>query len=362
MAYTVANPPIDTVEGDLVRLWTSNLPVVGDAHAKYSWYYRDNPIGPGHAMMLNSTTDSEPVGCGGIGLRRLYVRGKPIETALLADLAVDKAHRTLMPALVLTKALRNYCRDRYELTYGFPNKHAEALFKRIGSHFLGRYTRYVLVLRSAGYLANHIADARIAQGAGWLADTSLRVRRRFKQPTGIIRQGLRLDWVNVSDHDPIANHSLDLRLNNLWGAASQRYPVIGYRGADFLRWRILNRPNGAAELAVLVDHDTESFRGYAAIEGDGNTAHIVDMLARSDDDEMSLLIAVARTMYHRGCTSLSLRFLGAPTFVRRLLSLGFRARESNRVMILDVADSLQSDREFLHDSSNWFILDGDEDS
>ena len=367
MAYSVSTPNVDSAAATLVRLWTDNLPVVGDPHAKFRWYDRDNPIGVGHAMLLSSGETDVAVGCGGIGIRRLFVNGTPIETALLADLAVDKAHRTLMPALVLTKALRNYCREHYQLTYGFPNKHAEALFKRIGSHFLGRYTRYALVLRSAAYIGNRIGDKfgggpRVAQSAGWVADASLRIRRRLR-PTGVWRHGLRLDWADTAAHpDHAADHALDNRLNQLWAVSSHRYAVMGYRGADFVRWRFLDRPNGPAELALLVERDSSVIRGYAAVERDGGAAHVVDLLAASDEDETALLTALAREMYQRGCTSLSLRFLGSPSFVERLLNLGFRPRDSNRAMILEVGDALQPQRDMLHDLTNWYILDGDEDS
>ena len=85
-------------------------------------------------------------------------------------------------------------------------------------------------------------------------------------------------------------------------------------------------------------------------------------MAASDEDETALLTALAREMYQRGCTSLSLRFLGSPSFVERLLNLGFRPRDSNRAMILEVGDALQPQRDMLHDLTNWYILDGDEDS
>src|SRR5262249_27396916 len=91
----------------LVRLWTENLPVRGDPHAKLHWFYGDAPGGRGTAFLLRASDDAF-VGCAGLSGRTLYYRGHPIRAALLADFAIDKRHRSGLAALTLQRAVKRH--------------------------------------------------------------------------------------------------------------------------------------------------------------------------------------------------------------------------------------------------------------
>lgn len=118
--------------------------------AKHRWQYVDNPSGPTgvpgprrrrHRGRLRRHH-----------LRQLWHRGRAHRAALLADLAIDRAHRTVLPALILQHAVKRHVDASYDLSYGFPNAHAVGIHRRIGYHEHGTMPRYVRVLRHARLL------------------------------------------------------------------------------------------------------------------------------------------------------------------------------------------------------------------
>src|SRR5687768_3975819 len=118
--YVVERRPVAEVEADLRRLWDDNLTVAGGVARKFAWLYREAP---------------------------------DLRAGVLADLAVDRPHRSVGPALALAREAKAWTLGNLDLAYGFPNKLAEGVFKRVGYKVLGTMPRYARVLRHAGYAA-----------------------------------------------------------------------------------------------------------------------------------------------------------------------------------------------------------------
>src|SRR4051794_2215991 len=134
MAYRAVQTGAHEARASLIRLWTRNLPVGTAVDDKFRWFYLDSPAGPAEAFLLepqDGPDQGRAVGCAGIGQRDFAYRGQPVRAALLADLAVDKSHRTVLPALTLQRGVQRYTRGAFDLSYGFPNKHAVAIHTRL---------------------------------------------------------------------------------------------------------------------------------------------------------------------------------------------------------------------------------------
>ena len=179
-AYRARLTEAHEARSSLTELWSRNLPVGTVVDDKFRWFYLEAPLGPASAFLLEAQDGPDQgraVGCAGIGLRELAYRGKVLRAALLADLAVDKSHRTVLPALTMQRAVRKHTQSAFDLSYGFPNKHAVAVHTRIGFHLLGHMQRWVLVLRHAPYL-QRVMDLPIVPGiAGRVVDAARRVER-----------------------------------------------------------------------------------------------------------------------------------------------------------------------------------------
>jgi hypothetical protein len=351
VAYTVQRSDPQSAAPNLLRLWRNNLPVDGDVRRKLDWLYRDPPDRPSEVFLLVSDTEETTpiVGTAGFGVRRFQVAGRSGRAALLADLAVDQAHRTVMPALKLVREVRSAMAS-FDLIYGFPNKHAEGVFRRAGYRELGRSTRYVRVLRHASYLARLVPVPLLPRLAGPVLDLAVLVRRLPAMLRS--RQTCRLVWLP----------DVDARFDRLWDAARADYRTVGYRGSDFLRWRFLRHPSDSFQVVALLRGDGESsLAAYAVLRRKGAVVHIADLFGHTADlgSLVDLLIGV---LWRQGTVAISFTFLGSQRVVGLLKERGFKARESVHRVFFDAGDSLRGVPIDLSDLEEWHLTDGDEDT
>ena len=326
MGYAVeqldASPPTGEL---LAALWTRNLQMRGEPRDKFTWFYQGNPAGAATAFVLRHTADttaSAIVGGCGLGTRNVLVGGRQMTAGLMADFSVDSAHRTVMPALLLQRALCTEALRRYPLAYAFPNAAAVGIFGRIGFQPLGRMRRFVKVLRSAHYLRNRI-PAPVAAVAGPPLDLVSRVG----EATRVLSPGTRryqLNWVT----------DVDDRFDRLWQRVSVQLPFIGVRDSAFLRWRFVTRPGRPGQIAALVDAAGE-LQAYAAIiEKQPGMAFLADFLASSDAALSALLnqlvVALRRKPYH----AITTVFMGPENIQRVLSASGFQRRGEAKFAVI----------------------------
>src|SRR5690242_8727773 len=123
--YSVEHRAFSEVQDDLRRLWAENLPVRGSVDRKLSWLYREAPDPPEGVFMLAAQDgdggDRRWVGTAGVLIRRVQVAERELRAGVLADLAVERAHRSVAPALTLTRSVRDWAVGHLDLAYGFPN-------------------------------------------------------------------------------------------------------------------------------------------------------------------------------------------------------------------------------------------------
>jgi len=332
----------------LLRLWSHNLPVRGDAAAKLAWQYLDGPSGRAQAFLLHD--EAGEVGCAGITVRELWYRERPLRVALLADFAIDRAHRTAMPALILQRTVKRHVDGAYDASYGFPNANAVAIHRRIGYHELGTMSRYVRVLRHGGYLARRYDRPVTARAAGVAIDAAkLAVRTaRTLRPS----RTAALRWLP----------DVDARFDRLWQATRGSVGIACRRDAAFLRWRFLRKPDEHVAIAALVDRKTDELRAYAVVGGEpGGMAVLLDVfgaLGAIGD----LLTFLMPALYWRGYRSVGFRFLGDPRVTALLVAHHFSLRDQNRVVIIHEGQACPIDPAVLRDRNAWYLTDLDEDT
>lgn len=351
MGYSARQSDVTPIADVLTDLWRRNLPVGtdDDLHAKLRWYYLDGPEGPGQAILLESTGQggTSIVGCLGIGIRRFSIAGRaePVRAALLADLVVEKRHRTLLPALVLTRAARAAA-HRHPFHYGYPNPSAVGVFERLGYRRLGEMHRWVRILRHASYVERVVPSRVAAAVAGACIDAARLAQAGLGSALGLHTRLIALEQP-------------DERIDHLWEQARSRFGVIGWRNAAFLRWRFFARPNGPMRLFALEERRGRSLAGYAVIEQLGTVIHIRDFLARTDADTARLFDHLAIYAWRRGGTAISVSFLGTPAVEAVLAARAFVRRDDTRTVIFDAAQDASTPAA---DVKLWYLTDGDEDT
>ena len=351
MKYTVTyiEDPVRR-EKTLLKLWNgSQLHVADDPRHKYTWFYQDNPVGPATAFFLTEEADGV-VGCCGLGTRLIWIDGRPTPVGLFADFAVEPAHRTAMPALVLQRALCAGAQQRFPLTYGFPNAAAVGIFKRVGFPLLGTMSRYGKVLRHARFVKRVVPVAPLASLLGALLDAGARCRDAAH---GLIRRNPhRLEWLPVPDG----------RFTDCFERARGRHRFISDRTADTLRWRFTQRPGRASEFAALVSPRNEVLAYAAILQKETGVALIADFLAIDDDALGALLDLLMPALRRRGFESAMTFFLGPMRIEAVLRAHGFVLRESAKFVAVGAGEGLSVAPEALTKVTDWYLTEADRDN
>ncbi len=340
-----------------MRVWR-NLNLRRTVADKFQWTYRDAPIVPDTVFSL--AADGAVVGAAGFMVRQMSLFGADARAAVMSDLVVDPAHRSVLPALKLVRAGREFAETRFDLICAWPNEHAEGVFKRARYKTLGQTVRYARVLRHAGYarrasesdgvpklVARAIQHDAVARVAGVAVDA----KKMAEEAPHVLKAALRfkLEWPNAPDE----------RIDALWQGARVEYPIATARTAAFLRWRYpADRP---CDMALLVERRGGAPRAYAIVgRTDDDSFYIHDLFGYHDalSPLLSLLLV---SLYRRDGRLVSFRYLGLPTVADVLRDHGFVEREDHRtITVLPGASTAERAAEVMN-VSNWHLTDLDED-
>ena len=339
--YSVAAADVLEAKDVLCQLWTANLELRGQVDEKLRWFYCDGPHGAGSALVLNATGGA--VGCAGLGVRRFLHHGHPLRVALFADLAVDRRHRSALPAMTLLRSVQDAVEDRFDLGYGFPNAKAAAVYRRAGYRELGQQHRYVRVLRSRSFLRPALGRW-LSRPAAAVTDAALAVLARART-------------LSVRDHTLAWLDELDARFDRLWHASRDAYSFACERTAAFLRWRFARDPH---RVVTLVSRRSDALRAYAVVRpGPAETVELVDLFGGGERDLDALLAMLVPAIGQLGFASISVRFLGNPHVIQLLHRHGFMTRGEPRSAVVCGGRSTAALR--LREADDWYLTDLDDD-
>lgn len=360
--YDIAAESPDSVRAELSKLWTENLQLPTSPEKHFEWLYRAPLVVPPSVIVLRTAPADGPgeiVGTNGYSIRQFQIgAGHSGQAAVSGDLAVTLAHRSLLPALRLVRAVRDLVVTEFAVGYGFPNAKAEGVMKRAGFHVLGKTSRFARVLRHR----DRIGDVAARLGAPPVLE---RVGRHHRVAGTL---GRLLDVARLAGHAPQfvrARHghriqwltSFDARFDELWERTRGEYNVIGFRTAEFLRWRY-----PACEIATLVRRDG-TFLAYAIVQHQTDTgaAHLRDVFGHKAAIG-TLFDLLMPALWRRGAKSASIRFAGCLDLEAVVRAHGFEQRPEQRTVAVQVGQSHEADRARLEDLRSWHILDIDEDT
>ena len=346
MTYRVHATDPERAREPLFRLWANNLPVSGDLDAKLRWFYHQGPHGCGEAFVLRA--HEEPVGCAGLGVRRFAAGDQQFRVALFADFAIERRHRSGLPAIKLVETLKQRAARDFDLGYGFPNAKAVKVYERCGFRLLGHMPRYVRVLRSEPYLRPHV-PGWIAPRAGALLDRGL---------AGIA--GLQA-WLVDGELELCQPRELGAEFDELWREASRHRHFACARTAELLRWRFLRKPDEVYRVVAMHERHTARLRGYAVLrEGTDGLIEIADLFAAGWRGLSALIALLVRAAHELRAPAIAMRFLGDPRVPRLLASHGFSRRAETRAVV--IAPGRLPLAGALADPESWYLTDLDEDT
>jgi hypothetical protein len=348
MTYRVRLADVEEVGARILPIWAGNLPVIGDLDAKLRWFYCDGPHGRGQSFLIEPPSSESPIGSAGVGVRTLWLHDRRLRTALLADLAIDRSHRSGFPALALVRAVKHHVSGAYDLAYGFPNAKAVAVYQRTGHRELGRMRRYVRVLRTAPFIEPRFRSERLALAVAAVLDRALMIDMRLRTVRG---RGVELTWLPQFDD----------RFDQLWMEARNIAPIMCERSAEFLRWRFSQQPGHQYRIAALIETTTRRLRAYAVVRSAPNGVEIADLFGASPAQIDALLGRLVLALHKENHVSVSFRFLGVRSIRNVLSSHFFAGRPGTRTIVLAVSKALENQLE-ISDPESWYLTDLDEDT
>ncbi|MGY0611413.1 hypothetical protein [Luteimonas sp. A501] len=172
--------------------------------------------------------DDGIVGLLALAPRKMRAGGRELRAGVLSHLAIQPAHRSLGPALMLLESVLEAAQDRFDLVYGIPNasQGAGAALRRAGLRPLADMERSVRIVRHGHYLARRLPRplAMPARLAGLAVDGGDAVSRAWRLRAG---PRLRARWV---DH-------VDPAMDVVWSTKPRHPRLTAVRDEAMLRWR-----------------------------------------------------------------------------------------------------------------------------
>jgi hypothetical protein len=340
--YTVTPAVAADVEATLLALWANSFEWLrGEAaQKKLEHFYLRNPAGSGPVFLLRHNASETDVGVQTLVSRRFFVDGHVQMAGIMADYAVNPAHRSLGPALQLLKTSIAASKDSLAFVYGLPNRKAEPILRRAGLEPVLEMGRYAAPLRSRTYLASKVPAALLAPAA-LVADIGLAtvdVLRAWRLAPGV-------RWVDPVDGD----------LDAIWQGALHAGLLLSDRSAALLRWRFGDCPAGGRRIDVARDYRDGRLVGYVAWSLQNDVAVVSDFLCAAPRNDTTRLFAAFGCRARReGAVSVSLEYCGSADVVEQLIAAGFQWRESNPVFSVRNAA--------LPPPSTWYLTGFDRDT
>jgi hypothetical protein len=337
----------------ILDLWRQNLADISHLEEKYDWHFLNNPFGPGQIWILEA--DRQPIGTTSLGMRPLKLRETVTTSGVACDLAVNKEHRFLQPALMLQRALISSAHARIRILYGVPNPGGASVMKYVGYHEFCPVHRYAKILRISHYLQQSLNLGAMVPIVGRLADQGFRALQFF---------GRRKDRM-VAHVLPF----FDERFDELWEGLSSDRPVLTVRDRRFLEWRYHKCPLRQYKTLGLLTADKSRLLGYLIYYVEGHSAVCADLFAYGGAEHLDCLLS-SWAVLARSDGLVSLSVSCSDTELDAAL---IRQRFSRRSM----ASAIKPDRTrrheqcktlFTHDrhtvtepslAGNWYYTEGD---
>ena len=272
--YAVVSADLEKDRQVIIDLWRQNLADIDHLEEKYHWHYVNNPFGPGQIWILKA--DGHPIGTTSLAMRPLKVRDTVTTAGVAGDLAVNKDHRFLQPALMLQRALVSSAHAGIRMLYGVPNPNAAAVMKYVGYRESCPVHRYAKVLRMSHYLQRSGKFSAMAPFIGKIAD-----------------QGLSA-WQSIGRQDKRSTQvlpSFDERFDELWSRLDSSQMTLTIRDRKFLQWRYRDCPLRQYKTIGLLTDDDSKLRGYLIYYTEAHSAVCADLLALGGDENLDCLLS-----------------------------------------------------------------------
>lgn len=308
--YAVVSADLEKDRHVIIDLWRRNLADISHLEEKYDWHFLNNPFGPGQIWILEA--DGQPIGTTSLGMRPLKLGGAATTAGVACDLAVNREHRFLQPALMLQRALIASAHAGIRIIYGLPNSGGASVMKYVGYREFCCVHRYAKILRISHYMNRIGKFGAMVPFIGRMADQGFAALHAFGR-----RKGKRV--VQILPH-------FDERFDELWSGLSSEHSALTVRDRRFLNWRYQDCPLREYKTLGLLTEDKSKLLGYLIYYVEDHSAVCADLLALNGGADLGCLLSSwAALAWDDGLAALSVSCSGG-TLAATLVRHGFARR------------------------------------
>jgi hypothetical protein len=333
---TIRSANLDSDRELLVDAITRNLDSAF-TNGVFEWRYKQNPHGKAKAWVAFDGSNGSLVGAAAAFPRRIYWDGHEALAWVLGDFCIEKAYRSLGPALQLQRAcLAEVAADSGGYFYDFPSAEMMAVYRRLGYRSvrgLVRMTRPLSAERLIGRFIKKPLAARCLSAA-------LNPVFACSVPRSRIRADTVLEYQNGNCSGEFS--SLAARVGSSMGACVQR-------SAEYLNWRYFGNPT--LEFKMLTARRSGKLAAYAVFATQQDQGLLADLFGVENDPALKLLVKeVVRNLFNRSTVAVNMPLSGPESISRLLQRNLFHAREQCPIVTN------------LPQESDMFFMTGDRDT
>jgi len=346
--YTIIEANVKNDKEDILSVLKRNL--VQISLQMYEWKYESCPHGDACCWLAKDEKSDSLVGSAALFPRMMFVQGEPVYVAVAGDFAVDKKHRAYGPALTLQREIlqSKLSNTKFKFFYGVPNDLSRMLFFRIGYKEIGKFKRFIKVLKTEGTPKEYLPPSLRYRMLSRMIDFFVRIfarEMRFKRNY---------------DYSVEMPKFFDERFDVFWKKVSKQFDIIGERTSSFLNWRFIQSSYQKFNIFCILD-DEKNVAGYVVYFLKDNICHIVDMLFDKSDGVLdSLLMKFLLYARSKEMGSVVIRYLGDESFERNLKRFNFHGWKNDNANVMIFGSDISSESNLL-DKNSWHFFRGDND-
>jgi hypothetical protein len=167
---------------------------------RFDWFYGGNPAGRSFSWVIVEESGSQPVGIASLISRAIWVDGEVKICGQVGDFGIDRAYRSLGPAVQLQRATFEPV-DRGALAFCYdcpPHEAGMSTFRRLGMRANCRMRRYVKILKTDNRMQQRLGRGLHSAAAAKIANAALRIAgKRASDIPGIEISG----WPGLFDDE-----------------------------------------------------------------------------------------------------------------------------------------------------------------
>lgn len=327
---------------ELIALLSECLSPAADAQ-RFDWLYARNPFGEARVWIARESASGRAIGASALFPRGMKAAGRSINACIFGDFCIHRDYRTLGPALLLQRAtVAGMNAAGFEFGYDLPSASMLGVYRRLNIEPAESLVRMAKPLRANRKVSERVKSAPVARAASAAANIMLATRDSLRRS---------------SSKAVIAAHTGRFAAEFTALAESSGGSSSGHvhRNAEYLNWRYLDHPQRRYE--ILTARENQSLKGYLVYLMEEDNARIVDCFTQEARPEFrrDLIASAVDILRSRNCETLSLPISASHPWRSQLSKLGFRARESQPIVLMQN----QAKAALI---KSWLFLEGDRES